>query len=76
MVRDQEVGHLSRKQRFETGLPEERLGGRIINHNQRALGFLSILSIKCRNLFYRAENMEAEEREENKEDPLFMSILS
>ena len=41
---------------------------------KRPLNFLSILSIKCRNLFYWAENMETEEMEENKESLLFMHI--
>lgn len=41
---------------------------------KRPLNLLSILSIKYRNLFHWAENMEAEEREEIKENPLFMRI--
>jgi hypothetical protein len=37
-------------------------------------GFLSILSIKCRNWFYWADRAETAERAEIKEFPLFMRI--
>jgi hypothetical protein len=39
-------------------------------------GFLSILSIKCRNWFYWADRAETAERAEIKETPLFIRIWS